>query len=200
MSTIVKGGQHRKPEHHVDALFIDRWSPRAMSGESIAVGELMSLFEAAHWAPSSYNGQPWRFLLAHRDTQFFPVFLGLLVEANQAWCKNASALVVVVSRKNFEHNGKPAITHSYDTGAAAQNLTLQGWIQGLVVHSMQGFDYDKARSDLHVPDDHSVEAMIAIGRPGDPGQLPEALAGRETPSPRKPISDVVFEGPFPGSA
>ena len=196
MHPPVKGSEFRQREHEVDPLFIDRWSPRAMSGEPIAEADLMSLFEAARWAPSSYNGQPWRFLIAKRDTPNFPTFVDFLVEANQTWCRQAGALVVVVSRKTFEHNGTPAITHSFDTGAAVQNLTLQGWLKGLVVHSMQGFNYAKAKTTLKVPDDHNVEAMIAIGKPGSRDDLPEQLRGRETPSTRKSVKHFVMEGEF----
>lgn len=196
MPQPIKGSEVRQSEYPVDPLFIDRWSPRAMSGEPIAEAELMSLFEAARWAPSSYNGQPWRFVYALRDTPAFPKFLELLVEANRAWCKNAAALVVVVSRTTFEHNDKPAITHSFDTGAAAQNLTLQGWLRGLVVHSMQGFDYTQAKAELKVPESHNVEAMIAIGKPGETKDLPEPLQSREAPSPRKSLKQLVMEGEF----
>jgi nitroreductase len=185
---------YRKPEFDVDEIFLNRWSPRAMSGEEISEAELMSLFEAAKWAPSSFNNQPWRFLYTRRNSENWGLFFNLLAEFNQAWAKNASALMVIISRKTFDHNGKPSRTHSFDTGAAWQNLALQGALKGLVVHGMQGFDYDKAREVLNVSDDYEVEAMVAVGMPGKVEELPERLREREFPSTRKKLSEIVFEG------
>ena len=187
--------EYRKPEYDVDQIFLDRWFPRAMSGEEISKNELMSLFEAAKWAPSSYNNQPWRFLYAMRNTENWELFFNLMVEGNQAWTKNASALIVVISKRTFD-NGKPSRTHSFDTGAAWQSLALQGSIKGLVVHSMQGFDYDKARLVLNIPEDYEVEAMIAVGKPGRKENLPEKLKEREFPSNRKRLSEITLEGKF----
>ena len=195
MSDLIPS--ERKPDHPVDPLFVRRWSPRAMSGQPVSVAELMSLLEAARWAPSSYNGQPWRFLYARRDTPPWPTFVGLMSENNQRWAGKAGVLIVVVSRKLFEHNGQPARTHSFDTGAAWASLALQGTIMGLAVHGMQGFDYDRARTELRVPTEFDVEAMIAVGRLGRIEELPEALRERERPSPRKPVSEISFEGGFP---
>ncbi len=189
--------QRRKEADCAD-LFVRRWSPRAMSGVAVPPDVLLRLFEAARWAPSSYNGQPWRFLYAVRDTPHWLTLFGLMGEFNQGWCARAGALVVIVSRKQFEHNGQPSITHSYDAGAAWENFALQGSMLGLVVHGMQGFDYDKARRDLHVPEPFQVEAMAAVGYPGDPATLDESLRQREQPSDRKPLSEIVFEGRFPG--
>ena len=197
METLTVG-DYRKPEYEIDPLFFNRWSPRSMSGEDINRDDLMRLFEAARWAPSSYNNQPWRFLYARRDTDPWAVFLDLLVEANRAWAKRAAALIVVVSKKTFDHNGKPSITHSYDTGAAWQNAALQGSLLGLVVHGMQGFNYDKARTVLNVPDEFQVEAMIAVGKPGMKEDLPPALQEREFPSERKNVFEIAFEGGFRG--
>lgn len=184
------------PDHPIEPLFIRRWSPRAMSGEAIAPATLATLFEAARWAPSSYNEQEWRFLYAHRDGPHWPTFFALLAEGNRVWCERAGVLVVVLSHRVFARNGKPNPVHSYDTGAAWQNLALQGAAMGLVVHGMMGFDYDLARASLAVPDDYAVEAMIAIGHPGDPAALPESLRQIEVPSQRKPVSELVREGKF----
>lgn len=192
MSTNVT--DHRHPDHPIDPLFVNRWSPRAMSGEPVSEADLLALFEAARWAPSSYNGQPWRFLYARRGTPHWDRFFGLLVEFNQSWVKDAGALVVIASRTTFEHNGKPARTHSFDAGAAWQNLALQGSLQGLVVHGMQGFDYDRAHQELGLPDDLQVEAMAAVGHPGPVENLPEGLREREQPSGRKPVAEIAFEG------
>ncbi|HEU5259123.1 MAG TPA: nitroreductase family protein, partial [Vicinamibacterales bacterium] len=122
----ARGRDHRKADHPIDPLFLDRWSPRAMSGEPISQAELDVLFEAARWAPSAGNSYPGRILYAHRDTEHWPLFFDLLVERNQIWCRNAAALLVFISRTTNEQNGRPLKTHSYDTGALWENLALQG--------------------------------------------------------------------------
>jgi nitroreductase len=195
---MIDGSERRRPEteYAVDELFLDRWSPRAMSGEAVSDEELMTLFEAARWAPSSYNNQPWRILYARRDTEHWPTFLGLLVEGNRHWAADASALLLFVSKETFDFNGKPYPTHSFDTGAAWENLALQATMLGLVTHGMQGFDYERARAELNIPEGFRVEAMIAVGRPGDPSKLPEPLSQREAPSGRKPLSEITCEGAF----
>lgn len=193
---MIKGSEVRKADHPIDKLFLDRWSPRAMSGEEISPQELMVLFEAARWAPSSYNNQPWRMLYARRGTEHWPKFFDLLVDANKAWCKDAAALVLYISKETFDFNGKPCITHSFDCGAAWENLALQGWLKGYVVHGMQGFDYEKARASLGIPEGYRVEAMIAIGKPGKKESLPEQLQQREAPSDRRKLAQTICEGPF----
>lgn len=193
---MIKGSAKRHPEHPIESILVDRWSPRAMSGEGIPEEELRRLFEAARWAPSAFNAQPWRALYARRESAHWPTFLGLLQEANQAWAGRAAALVVFLSRRNFEHHEKPSVTHSYDCGAAWQNFALQGFSQGLVVHGMQGFDYDRARQELKIPDVFQVEAMAAVGKPGDPALLPEKLRERESPNDRRRITESIHEGLF----
>jgi nitroreductase len=186
----------RKPDFEIDPIFLNRWSPRSMSGDEISREVLFSLFDAARWAPSSNNNQPWRFIYARRNTDWWPVFFDLLTEQNKIWAKNAAVLIVVVSKKTFDYNGRPARTHSYDAGAAWENFALQGSLRALVVHGMQGFDYDRARTALNIPDVFQVEAMIAVGMPGRKEELPEALQEREMPSPRKSLSEIVMEGSF----
>lgn len=194
--TISVRAHTRKPAYPVNELILSRWSARAMSGESLTDAELMALFEAARWAPSSYNNQPWRFIYAKRGTPAWDVFLDLLVPFNRQWAQHASVLVVIVSKNTFDHNGKPSDTHSFDTGAAWQNLALQAETQNLVAHGMQGFDYDKAHKALNIPDGYTVEAMCAIGKPGKLSGLSEELRTREVPSERKPLTALVFEGSF----
>jgi len=196
LTIITNMSDYRKPGCDISPIFINRWSPRAMSGEEISREDLMRLFEAARWAPSSMNNQPWRFLYAMRNTEYWEKFFGLLTPNNQVWCKNAAALIVVVSKKSFDYNGKPARTHSYDTGSAWISLALQGSLMGLVVHGMQGFNYDQAKTELGVSDDYQVEAMAAVGRAGNKYDLPSALEEREFPSGRKKLEDLVFEGGF----
>jgi nitroreductase len=193
---MMKGSEKRRADHPIDKLFLDRWSPRAMSGESIALEELMLLFEAARWAPSWMNNQPCRILYARRDTEHWPLFLGLLTESNQSWANKAAALLLFISKTTFDHNGKPARTHSFDTGAAWENLALQGTMRGHVVHGMQGFDYDRAKTSLAIPDEYQVEAMVAVGKPGARESLPEKLQAIEAPNDRRPLAKTVCEGPF----
>lgn len=196
MAAYHRGSMHRTPDHPIETIFLDRWSPRAMSGEPLDGRELARLFEAARWAPSTYNEQEWLFLYAHRDSPHWPAFFDLLMEANQAWCERAAVLIVVLSHKVFALNGRPNPVHTFDAGAAFENLALQGAAMGLVVHGMAGFDRDRARAELRVPDDHDVEAMVAVGHPGDPADLPEPLRQREAPSGRKPIAEIAREGGF----
>lgn len=195
MQNVLENMQ-RVADHPIDTVFIRRWSPRAMSGEEISGEELMSLFEAARWAPSSYNNQSWRFVFAHRETLEWNVFFDLLSEQNQSWAKNAGALVAILSKKTFDRNGEPSRTHSFDAGAAWENFALQGFLKGLAVHGMEGFDYDRAREDLSVPEDYQVEAMAAVGRPGRKDALPEELRKMESPNGRKKLSEIVFRGRF----
>jgi nitroreductase len=196
MATLPNPADIRKPDRPIEPLFVRRWSPRALAGTPVSADDLATLFEAARWAPSTYNEQEWRFLYAHREGPHWSTFFDLLVEGNRAWCHRAGVLVVVLSHKVFARNGKPNPVHTYDAGAAFENLALQGSTMGLVVHGMAGFDGDRARTALAVPDDYAVEAMIAIGHPGDPDDLPEPLRKVETPSLRKPVSELVREGPF----
>jgi nitroreductase len=184
----------RKPDHKILDLILNRHSPRAMSGEAISHEELMQLFEAARWAQSSYNNQPWRFIYAHRDTPEWKQLFDLLVPFNQSWNKNGAVLVVVVSANNFAHNSNPSRTHSFDTGAACENMSLQAEGMGLVCHGMEGFDYDRAQKELNIPADYTVEAMFGIGRPGKKEDLPPGLAEREELSERKPVESFIFEG------
>ena len=188
--------RYRQPDHPVETLIYRRWSPRAMSGERLSKAERASLFEAARWAPSSFNEQPWRFVYAERGGEHWPHFFDLLTEGNRRWAAAAAVLIVVLSRTTFERNGNPSRTHSYDTGAAWQNLALQGSRMGLVVHGMAGFDYEKARDVLEVPAEFSVEAMIAAGRPAPVEVLPASLREREAPSGRKPVAELAFPGVF----
>ena len=193
---MLKGSAHRNAAFPITTLFLDRWSSRAMSGEALSEAELMTLFEAARWAPSSGNFQPWRFLYARRDTDFWPVFLDLLNPGNRTWAERAGALVLVISRTHFEGDGRPFVTHSYDAGAAWQNLALQASLSDLVAHGIGGFDYERARRVLRVPATYAVEAMIVIGKRGDAAGLSESLRKRETPNDRRPLAQSVCEGPF----
>jgi nitroreductase len=186
----------RKPVYHINPLILNRWSPRSMTAENLDDDTIMSLFEAARWAPSSYNNQPWRFIYAKRNTKYWDKLFNLLADPNKIWAKNASLLVVVISNKNFEYNGKFSITHQFDTGAAWKNLALESAYRGLVAHGMQGFDYEKARTNLEIPKDFDVMAMIAIGKRGPKENLPDNLQKKEFPNDRKPLNEIIMEGHF----
>lgn len=190
--------EQRKPQYEIHPIILGRWSPRSMTGEELSDEELMPLFEAARWAPSSYNSQPWRFIYAKRNSKDWHNFFGLLVEGNQAWAKNAAVLVVLVSAKNFEHNGKPSITHMMDAGSAWENLAIEGSRRGLVTHGMEGFDYERARRELGIPADYDVCCMIAIGKRGKKEALPKEIQAYEMPNQRKPVKDIIMEGKFKG--
>ncbi len=151
----------------VDPLFVERWSPRAFSEQLVPEALLQQVFEAARWAPSCFNEQPWRFVYATRDDERFGDFVNLLMEANQAWASKAAVLVIVLSRNTYENNDTPAMTNSFDAGAAWMSLALQARMLGLHTHGMRGFDKDAAREALQVSATFDVEAMIAIGYGGD---------------------------------
>lgn len=188
----------RKAEHNVDPLFLERWSPRAFTGEAMPNSDLMTLFEAASWAPSAFNGQPWRFVYAHRDTEHWTRLFEILVPFNQMWVKNASALVFVISDRFRRVEGQPpapAHSHSFDTGAAWACLALQAVRMGWATHGMVGLDMARAYEMLGIPEaDYRVEAAVAIGRQADASVLDEVLRAREVPSSRSPVSTFAFEG------
>jgi nitroreductase len=188
-----KKKQVRSADYPIADIILDRWSARSMSGEPITDQELMSLFEAA---PSSYNGQPWRFIYAKRETEHWFKMFNLMVDFNKQWAEKAAVLVVIVSKNNFDFNDHYSVTHSFDTGAAWQNMALQASEMGLVAHGMSGFDYERARKELHIPEGYTVEAMIAIGRPGNKKDLPSYMQEQEVPSTRKSVREFIREGSF----
>lgn len=196
MSRRTEPTTNREPDHEVLPIFPRRWSPRAMSGAPLEEEEILRLFEAARWAPSTFNEQEWRFVYARRDGPHWDTFFGLLAEANQKWCHQAGLIGCVLSHQVFARNGKPNPVNVFDSGLAYMSLALQGSEMGLVVHGLLGFDAEKARQQLKVPDDYNVNAMFVVGHPGDPDDLPEAYRERETPSGRKPVEEIAREGPF----
>lgn len=190
----MKTVNNRTTKYPIDDMFLKRYSPRALSGEAITKEELMTLFEAARWAPSNYNIQPWRFVYAMRGTPEFDTHFSLLGDFNKSWCVNASALVVAISRKKTDDSEHENVCRSFDTGSAWQSLAFQALSMGLVAHGMSGFDYAMAKEKLAVSDEYSVEMMIAIGKPGKIDDLPEAMRAGETPNDRKSLEEIVFEG------
>jgi nitroreductase len=173
----------------------ERWSPRAFSDKAVSPQILKSLFEAARWAPSSSNTQPWAYIVATKDDQEnFDKILSTMVEFNQGWAKHAPVLAISVAQiKNKE--GKPNTYAFHDVGSASAQLTFQAVADGLFVHQMAGFDANKAREVFHIPDDWQAVATIAIGYPGDPNSLPDKLKERElAPRTRKALADFVMTG------
>lgn len=190
----------RQPDHPIDPMFTDRWSPRALTTEPIPEATLMALLEAARWAPSSNNSQPWRFIWARRDTPAWGPLFETLNPVNQSWAQRASALVLVVSRTQWVPPGKTdqaALgTHAFDTGAAWASLAFQAHLGGWQTHAIGGFDRDRARASLAIPADCAVHAFIAIGRRGDPAVLTDEQRAREQPNARHPLSTLVAEGRY----
>lgn len=177
-------------------LIRDRWSPRSFADKPVEPEVLASLFEAARWAPSSYNEQPWAYLVATKDDrENFAKTLGVLVEFNAGWAKNAPVLVLATGRLAFQSNGKPNRNSAYDTGAASALLSVEATSRGLVVHQMAGYDAEKAREVFAIPSGWEVLAAIAIGYAGDMASLPQPLRDRElAPRTRKPLREFVMTG------
>ena len=189
----------RTADHPIYPLFLERWSPRAFDGQPVPETDLMTMLEAARWAPSSSNLQPWRFLYTINGRPHWEQFLALLNESNRAWCKDAGALLVLVSEsiRHMPDKGEvPSYTHSHDAGCAWGFLALQATMMGYHAHGMAGFDKERAARDLGVPDAYRVEQMIAVGRRADPATLPEAIRAREQPNTRRPLAETVMEGTF----
>ncbi|MBY8821205.1 nitroreductase family protein [Sphingomonas colocasiae] len=191
-------GSARKADHPIEPFFLERWSPRSFSGEPVPDTVLQSAFEAARWAPSAFNAQPWRFLFARPGDQTWTDYLSFLNPRNGLWANRASALIVIVSARQAERDGKPVAiaSHGFDTGAAWANFAHQALLLGWHTHGIGGFDRDAARERLGIPDDHDVLAMIALGRRTDPQDLHEDFRAAERPNGRKPITETIFSGRF----
>ena len=192
----------RTADHPVAPIFLDRWSPRAFDGSIIPDADLMTIFEAARWAPSSFNYQPWRLLYAKREDAEWARFLDLLIPFNQSWAHSASVLIYFLSDTQMEFvpgQANPSHSHSFDTGAAWACLALQATMIGYHAHGMVGVDFDRARAELKVPDRYRFEAAAVIGRVGGLETLDEKLRAREVPSDRKPIAEFAYRGAWPSA-
>jgi nitroreductase len=185
-----------RTDHPVHELVRKRWSPRAFSEQPIPADILRSLFEAARWAPSSNNEQPWAFIVATKDDpESYSRLLSTLVEFNQTWAGHAPVLAIAVSELAFARNGNPNRNAFYDTGAAVAHLTSEATARGLFVHQMAGFDPQKAVELFRIPKGWEPIAAFVIGYPGDPQTLPETLRERElAPRSRKSLADFVMSG------
>ena len=182
------------PDHPIHDLIASRWSPYGFADREVSDSDLLSLFEAARWAASSYNEQPWSFIVARRSApSAFECALECLVDANQAWAMHASVLVLTVTSTRFARNGKPNAAAVHDLGLAAANLSFEASARGLHVHQMIGIHADKVRELFEVPDDHEPITALAIGYAADLDSLDGALKERDgAPRTRKPLSEFVF--------
>ncbi len=180
--------------HPIHDLIRGRWSPYAFAPEGVSGADLFSLFEAARWAPSSFNEQPWRYLAARRqDGASFRKLLGCLAEPNRVWAQHAGALVLTVAKSTFTHNGKPNGSARHDVGLASAQLTIEAAARGLAVHQMGGILPDRAREEFGIPGDYEPVTALAIGWPGSPEGLPESLRERDRgPRVRRPLDSTVY--------
>ena len=187
----------RTADYPIMPQFTDRWSPRAFDPRPMAKEQLLSLFEAARWAPSASNIQPWRFAYALNGDSHWQDFFATLIPFNQSWAGSASALVFVISDTLMGKGDdlKPSHSHSFDAGAAWMALALQANSMGLIVHGMLGVDLEAARTMLKLSDRYRIEAAIAVGYQGEKSTLSDALQEREAPSDRRPVSESIFHGP-----
>ncbi len=185
-------------EHPIHEHLANRWSPRAYAADRpVSREQLAQLFEAARWAPSSSNEQPWSFMVGEKGGETWTKVFDTLVPFNQAWAKNAPVLVLGLARKVFQRNGTPNIHAKYDLGQAVSMLLTQATSLGLTTHQMAGFDRDKARAAFQVPDDQEIGAVIAIGYQAELSVLPPELQEKETaPRSRNKIDTFVFAGDF----
>lgn len=178
----------RQPDHDIDPMFINRWSPRSFSDKDVPEELLYSALEAARWAPSAKNTQPWRFILA-RTKEDRETFHSFIMEGNLKWCTKAPVLALLISDTNSG-------AHAFGAGTAWGYLSLQAAQNGLITHAIGGFEKEKAREILNIPEDYKLHAVIAIGYQGEKEALPEDLQEREQPSPRRPLEESLYEGKF----
>lgn len=186
--------KHAPDVEGVLPIFHRRWSPRSFSDREVSPADLAKVFEAARWAASSFNEQPWRWLVGKRNSPTFNKILDSLMPFNQAWAGNAPVLILGTAKTTFSHNNTPNRVALYDLGAASSYLTLQAAALGLVAHQMGGFDQDAARKSLEIPDDFLIGAVIALGYQGEPEALTndQMQAQEKAPRQRKPLSEIVF--------
>src|SRR5690625_2675964 len=187
--------KYRQADYNINPIYIERWSPRAFSRKEVEDEKLFSVFEAARWAPSAANWQPWRFVYAKTEKDLNK-FYSFIHEGNIEWCKNAPVLFAVASKTTRNEKGDRNPTHAFDTGTAWGYLTLEAKRQSLIKHGMGGFDRKKAKEVLQLPEEYEVQALAAIGYHDPDVELSERNREREKPSNRKPINEIVFEEKF----
>jgi nitroreductase len=175
-------------------VVLNRWSPRSFADRDVSTNDLKKLFEAARWAPSSYNEQPWRFLVGHSGSNTYKKIFQSLIGFNQSWAGKAPVLILGAAKTKFSHNDSPNGYALYDLGAASAYLVLQASALGLSTHQMAGYDQAAARTALGIPEDFVLGAVIALGYQDEPAVLgqEQLIALETTPRERKPLSDFVF--------
>lgn len=184
----------RNVQAEVDSIFVNRWSPRSYLPTAIPENKLNSLFEAARWAPSCYNEQPWLIRYVQQGSGPHEQAAQVLVEGNRVWAEKAPVIGVIFSRRNFRHNGKPNSYHGYDTGAAAYAIALQASMLGLGTHFMGGFDPALAYQVFGIDEaEYQAQAAFVVGEPGPSNALPEGYAKKEAPSDRLDLSEIAQE-------
>ena len=183
-------------DHPIQELIASRWSPYAFESRPVSKADARSLFEAARWAASSYNEQPWSYLVATQDEpDEFQRLLSCLVEGNQVWAKAAPLLAISVASLNFKLNGKPNTAAIHDVGIAACSLTFEATARGLAVHQMIGILPERVRELYGIPDGYEAMTALAVGYVGDPNRLPEKLRERDlTVRARRPLNEFIFSG------
>lgn len=183
-------------QHAIHPSIKSRWSPRAFSNKQVEPEKLLAVLEAARWAASAMNEQPWRFIVATKDNPAeFEQALHCLNEGNQRWVKDAPVLIFTIIKKTFTRNDRPNRVALHDLGLAVANLTMQATELGLHAHQMGGIQFDKIREVYQIPEDYEVVTGIALGYYGNIEQLPEDLQEREKgPRLRKPLSELIFAG------
>ena len=192
----IKIEDYRRSQAGADSRFLARWSPRAMSGQALTEEQMQVLVEASRWSPSCFNSQPWRFVYSLRDDSHWDKFLGLLMDMNRAWANKAGALVVILSKNNFDDSCASSPTSAFDTGSAWMSMALQANSLGLVAHAMWGIHHDLVPEAINLTEEVTVRGMAAIGYPGEVDGLPENYREKEVPSQRKPLESLMFRGNF----
>jgi hypothetical protein len=198
MSAPVPAHKRATTAHPIGEPLASRWSPYAFADRSVDRATVAALFEAARWAPSSYNEQPWRYVVARRDEPLaFERLLSCLVDGNQAWAKHASVLALGITVTRFQRNGKPNAAAQHDLGLASACLTFEATLRGLAVHQMIGIVPERARELYAIPPEATALTAIAIGYAGDPATLPQDLAERDRAArTRHPLAELVFADRF----
>lgn len=187
--------KYRKADYDINPIYLERWSPRAFSSKQIEEEKLLALFEAARWAPSAANWQPWRFVYAQTEEDLAK-FYSFINDNNVEWCQKAPVLLAIISKKTRNEKGDANHFHAFDTGTAWGYLTLEASRQGLIVHGMGGFNKEKAKEVLNIPEEYEVQAVAAIGYHDPNTELSEKNKQREFPSDRNRVKDFTFEGKF----
>jgi nitroreductase len=194
MSENLETLKHGPADSGVDDLILKRWSPRSFADKPVSSEDLTRIFTAASWAASSSNEQPWRFFVGKKGDPTYAKIFDALVEFNQAWAKTAPILILSVGKKTFTKNGLENPYALHDTGAASATMSLEATALGLHTHGMGGFDRDKARANLEVPEAFDLGAVWALGYLGDPSALPDSMKEMElAPRQRNPLFEFVFE-------